>query len=166
MIGAYRFLPVATARCVHFVDISPDEGGLVELADHLREQGITVVYLDCARFAAPMAAARGAPDAGRAPQATPTAPRRDPAEPHWTRWWDDLLSLSHKSSGLAIVLDNAGLLFERDRKFVTDVIENFLQGATPWIRREIPCHLVLQMVGGPAVARVLHVIDADTEGDA
>lgn len=158
MIEAYRFLPVATARCVHFVDTCPDESSLLELADELREHGISVVYLDCARFAASAPAPRNA--VGPAS----TARKPDPGEPHWTRWWDDLLSLSHKSSGLAIVLDNASELLERDRKFTTDVIENFLQGATPWIRREIPCHLVLQMAPCPAVARVLHPTIAGEEG--
>lgn len=160
MIGAYRFLPVATARCVHFVDVCPDEGTLFELAADLDEQGIAVVYLDCQRFAG---AAPGAASTGAAARATR---RTDPSEPHWTGWWDDLLSLSHKSSGLAIVLDNASVLFERDRKFATDVIENFLQGATPWIRREIPCHLVLQMVPCPVVARVLHPAGAGADGGA
>ena len=140
MIGAYPFLPVATARCVHFVDLCPDEAELREVATDLDERGIAAIYLDCQRFAPGGGARKPAPV--------------DPAEPHWTRWWDDLLSLSYKSSGLAIVLDRAGVLFERDRKFATDVIENFLQGATPWIRREIPCHLVLQMAACPAVAQV------------
>lgn len=160
MIGAYRFLPVATARCVHFVDVCPDEGNLLELADALQEQAITVVYLDCERFAGPAASAPAGTGAARATAGA------EAGEPHWTRWWDDLLSLSYKSSGLAIVLDNASLLFERDRKFATDVIENFLQGATPWIRREIPCHLVLQMVPCPAVANVLRPVVADDKGGA
>jgi hypothetical protein len=158
-IGAYRFLPVATARCVHFVDLCPDEGALLEVADALDEQGVSVVYLDCHRFAADAAA--GAARAAAAPA------HADPHEPHWTRWWDDLLSLSHKSSGLAIVLDNADVLFEQNRKFATDVIENFLQGATPWIRREIPCHLVLQMVPCPVIAGVLQqarTADGSEEG--
>ncbi len=142
MIGGYRFLPVATARCVHFVDLCPDDVELRELAGDLDEHDIAVVYLDCTRFV-PGTGAR-----------KPAAPTGDAAEPHWTRWWDDLLSLSHKSSGLVIVLDHADVLFERDRKFATDLIENFLQGATPWIRREIPCHLVLQMAACAAVARV------------
>jgi hypothetical protein len=156
MIGGYRFLPVATARCVHFVDLCPDEAALRELAADLDEHDIAVVYLDCMRFV-PAVGARKPAARGRA------AAPADPAEPHWTRWWDDLLSLSHKSNGLAIVLDHAEILFERDRKFATDVIENFLQGATPWIRREIPCHLVLQMVACPAVAGVFGR-RADEEG--
>jgi len=160
LIGSYRFLSVATARSVHFVDLCPDEAELRELADELRRLSITVVYVDCARFAG---AARTT-TAVNVTGATQPPSGADPGEPHWTRWWDDLLSLSHKSHGLAIVLDNAFVLLERDRKFVTDLIENFLQGATPWIRREIPCHLCLQMVACPVVAQVLRPRRADDAG--
>lgn len=133
---------------MHFVDICPSEGELLELVAELDEKSISLVYVDCARYA------QGAVPATQAPAPT-GAPVGDATEPRWTRWWDDLLSMGHESRGLAIVLDNADAVFAADRKFMTDFIENFLHGATSWIKREVPCHLCLQMVPCPNVARVL-----------
>jgi len=148
-VGTYRYLPVATGRCVHFVDICPTEQELAELIAELDEKGISVVYLDCASYAKgpPLGPQTGAASAN------PDAEGDDAGGLHWMRWWDDLLCMGHQSHGLAIVLDNADALFEADRRLMTGLIENFLHGATSWIKREVPCHLCLQMVPCPNVAR-------------
>jgi len=158
-MSTYGYLYVATGACVHFVDECPNPEELQEIAIEAKAKGVRIVYLDCAEFTWRMwdMPNRIGTAAGMA-----FPPYDVDSQPHWTRWWDDLLSLGHRREvqGLALVLDNAFVAFEKDRKFMTTLLENFLHGMKSWIKAEKPYHLHFQMVPCATVAQVFSASDA------
>jgi hypothetical protein len=150
-MSTYGYLYIPTGVCVHFVDECPDLEELQEIVETGRSKGVRLVYLDCADFAWRL---WEIPNRIGAFAGTAFPPYDQNSEPHWLRWWDDLLSLGHRPDvhGLAIVLDNAHVVFEKDRKFMTTLLESFLHGMKSWINAEKPYHLHFQMVPCGAVS--------------
>ena len=150
-MSTYGYLYLPTSACVHFVDECPHEDDLLEIVREARERDVRLVYLDCADFTWRL---WELPNRIGFAAGTSFPPYDEDSQPHWTRWWDDLLSLGHNSSvqGLAIILDNAHLAFEQDRKFMTTLLESFLHGMKSWIKAEKPYHLHFQMVPCSAVS--------------
>jgi hypothetical protein len=150
-MSTYGYLSVPTGECVHFVDECPALDDLREVVGEAKSKGVTLVYLDCADFTWRL---WDIPNRIGAAAGTSFPPYDENSEPHWVRWWDDLLSLGHhpQTRGLAIVLDNAFEAFETDRKFMTTLLESFLHGMRSWIKLDKPYHLHFQMVPCPAVA--------------
>ena len=70
------------------------------------------------------------------------------------RWLDDLISLAYTTTGVVIVLDNAGPAFSNHRRHFTQMIEAFLVQFHHWLEQEVPCHLCLQMSPNPLVAQL------------
>lgn len=151
-MSSYGYLYLPSGNCVHFVDDCPDIDELLEVLAEAKSKHVRVVYLDCADFSWRL---WDIPNRIGTAAGTAFPPYDQDSEPHWVRWWDDLLSLGHnpEAHGLAIVLDNAFTVFETDRKFMTNLLENFLHGMKSWIRAEKPYHLHFQMVPCPAVGQ-------------
>jgi hypothetical protein len=157
-MGSFGIQSVPSGACVHFIDIPPIEEDLEALREALIEKKSKVVYIDCAHyFEAPCRI----PDEVGAQSGTEHPPYSDENGVDWVRFWDDLVSLGNLADvGLVIVLDNAYHLWERDRRFVTTFIENFLHGMRPWIKRDIPYHLCIQMAKCELVAKVFKPMSA------
>jgi hypothetical protein len=151
-MSTYGYLYLPTGACVHFVDDCPSPDDLRDIFDEAREKNVRIVYLDCAEFTWRL---WEIPNRIGAAAGASFPPYDENSEPHWTRWWDDLLSLGNNPNvqGLAIILDNAHLAFEQDRKFMTTLLENFLHGMKSWIKGEKPYHLHFQTVSCPAVGK-------------
>ena len=150
-MSSYGLQSVPTGRSVHFIDEEPAAEDLRALADELRVKQIHVVYLDCARF---VDRNWEIPNVIGYTAGTDHPPYDEENEPNWVRWSDDLLSLGNHSEGLVVILDNASLLFNADRKFTTNLLENFLHAQRSWFEREAPYHLCFQMAPCPAVKAV------------
>lgn len=149
-MSKYDYLLMSTGNCVHFMDKCPNDGELQELSQELRKRSVAIVYVDCLLYTGRKWEIPNS--IGYAAEMDHPPYDRD-GEPHWLRWWDDLLSLGYRSKGLAIVLDNANAIFETDRKFMTDLLESFLHGMKPWMEREVPYHLCFQMVPCPGMRK-------------
>ena len=150
-MSTYGLQTVSTGRSVHFIDEGPALEDLRELEDELRLKQVRVVYLDCAKY---MERKWEIPNVVGYAAATDHPPYDENKEANWVRWSDDLLSLGNHSTGLMIILDNASPLFNADRKFMTNLLENFLHAQRSWFRREAPYHLCIQMTPCPAVKEV------------
>ncbi len=150
-MSTYGLQSVSAGRSVHFIDEEPTTEDLRELAEELRVKQVHVVYLDCARY---MEKTWEIPNVIGYAAETDHPPYDEKHEPNWVRWWDDLLSLGNRSAGLAIILDNASPMFNAERKFMTNLLENFLHGQRSWLKRDAPYHLCFQMVPCPAVKAV------------
>jgi hypothetical protein len=155
-VSTYGYLYLPTGNCVHFVDVCPEVEDLRDLAATATERGVHVVYVDCA---AHQDRPWELPNRVGELAGTAFPPYDENEEPNWLRWWDDLLTLGKRAEplGLCIVLDNAHVLFERDRKFITTLVESFLHAMKPWIIGEKPYHLHLQMTPCPAVAQAFNL---------
>jgi hypothetical protein len=151
-MSTYGYLYLPTGACVHFIDECPALEDLKEVWVEAESKGVRVVYIDCAEFTWRL---WEIPNRIGLAAGTEHPPYDVDSEPHWTRWWDDLLSLGYRTEvkGLAIVLDNAHLVFETDRKFMTTLLENFLHGMKSWIKLEKPYHLHFQMLPCLAVSQ-------------
>src|SRR5262245_42567390 len=130
-MSTYSYLYLPSGNCVHFIDDCPEEEDLKDLVSTALERLVRLVYIDCAEYAnrpweIPNAIAYAAQ--------TAHPPYDEDNEPNWVRWWDDMLSLGKQDDqrGLAIVLDNAHAVFDRDRKFITTLVESFLHSMKPW----------------------------------
>lgn len=150
-LSTYGLQTVSTGRSVHFIDEEPALEDLRELADELRAKQVHMVYLDCAEYTERKCEILNV--IGYA-AATDHPPYYENKEANWLRWSDDLLSLGSHSMGLVIILDNASPLFSVDRKFMTNLLENFLHAQRSWFGRGAPYHLCIQMTPCPAVKEV------------
>jgi hypothetical protein len=152
-MSTYGYLYIPTGECVHFIDECPELDDLEEIAREAQSKRVRLVYLDCADFTWRL---WDIPNRIGASAGTAYPPYDADSKPHWIRWWDDLLSLGHNPevTGLAIVLDIAFLAFEKDRKFMTTLLESFLHGMKSWIKSEKPYHLHFQMVPCARVGQV------------
>jgi hypothetical protein len=150
-MSGYGYLYVPTGECVHFVDECPDVSDLREVRAEAQAKGVKIVYLDCMRYVDRL---WDIPNKIGLAAGTSYPPYDEDGEPYWVRWWDDLLSLGWRNDvqGLAIVLDNANVLFESHRKFMTTLLETFLHGMKSWVKQEKPYHLHFQMVSCSAVS--------------
>ena len=151
-MGSFGLQSVPTGACVQFIDEAPIEEDLEALIEELIEKKIKLVYIDCALY---LEAPWRIPDEVGTQSGTEHPPYSEENGVSWVRVWDDLGSLgSITTVGLVIVLDNASPLWERDRKFVTTFIENFLHGMRPWIKRDMPYHLCIQLAPSELVAKL------------
>lgn len=150
-MGSFGLQSVPTGACVQFIDEPPNEQDLQTLVEALVEKKSKVVYIDCASY---IASPWKIPDEVGRQAGTEFPPYSEDQGVFWVRFWDDLVSLGRTAEvGLVIVLDNAGPLWQRDRKFVTTFVENFLHGLRPWIKRKVPYHLCIQLVPSELVAK-------------
>jgi hypothetical protein len=160
-MGSFGLQSVPTGACVQFIDEPPIEEDLQTLVEALVEKGIKVAYIDCARY---LEAPWRIPDEVGRQSGTEHPPYSDNEGVFWVRFWDDLVSLGRVTEvGLVIVLDNAASLWHRDRKFITTFVENFLHGLRPWIKRDIPYHLCIQLEPSELVAKLLKPLAAQSE---
>ena len=58
---------------------------------------------------------------------------------------DDLVGLSQKVAGVAIIIDNADIFLADDSKTMFVLIEAFLHQFSTWFEKRKPCHLCFQM---------------------
>jgi len=151
-VSTYAYLHVATGNCVHFVDDCWSADELAEVRSEADRKGIKVVYVDCAEYLDRLLEITDSIGFAAGTSNPPYAKSRMP----WVRWLDDLHSLGEHPNlrGLAIVLDNAHLVFERDRKFMTTLLESFLHGMRSWLKADKPYHLHFQMVPCASIRHV------------
>jgi len=146
----------STSHCVAFVDADEVESELAELVQQIRQRGLRIAYVDCASYLdRPLEILSAIGFA----LGTSHPPYHSPNEPNFVRWLDDVGGLAFSTSGVVIVLDNAYLLMERHRKFLTDLIEAFLIQFHHWLERKVPCHLCLQMSACPLGASLFAASD-------
>ncbi|QTN21426.1 hypothetical protein HZ992_14660 [Rhizobacter sp. AJA081-3] len=160
-MGSYGLQSVPTGACVQFIDEVPNAEDLQVLVESLVEKRIKVVYIDCEVF---LQAPWRIPDEVGRQAGTEFPPYSEEREVNWVRFWDDLVSLGHRAEvGLVIVLDNARPLWEQNRKFITTFVENFLHGLRPWVKRDVPYHLCIQLEPSELVAKLLKPLAASSE---
>jgi hypothetical protein len=160
-MGSFGPQSVPTGACVQFIDEAPSEEDLQALVEALIANRSKVVYIDCAIY---LESTWQIPDEVGRQAGTEFPPYSDDEGVFWVRFWDDLVSLGRVAEvGLVIILDNAGALWQRDRKFITTFVENFLHGLKPWIKREVPYHLCIQLAPSELVAKLLKPLAARSE---
>lgn len=160
-MGSFGLQSVPTGACVQFIDEAPNEDDLATLAETLAEKNSKVVYIDCATH---LDEPWKIPDEVGRQAGTEFPPYSQEREVFWVRFWDDLVSLGRRSEvGLVIVLDNALPLWHQDRKFITTFVENFLHGLRPWVKRDVPYHLCIQLEPSPLVAKLLKPLATSSE---
>jgi hypothetical protein len=160
-MGSFGLQSVPTGACVQFIDEAPLEEDLETLIEALNEKKIKVVYIDCARY---LETPWKIPDEVGLQSGTEHPPYSEEDGVFWVRFWDDLVSLGQITDvGLVIVMDNALPLWEQDRRFVTTFVENFLHGMRPWIKRDMPYHLCIQLATTELVAKLFKPLAAASE---
>ena len=160
-MGSFGLQSVPTGACVQFIDQAPDAEDLEVLVESLVEKRIKVVYVDCEAF---LQVPCLIPDEVGRQAATEFPPYSEDGDVNWMRFWDDLASLGQTTDvGLVVVLDNAQSLWEQNRKFITTFVENFLHGLRPWIKRDVPYHLCIQLEPSELVAKLLKPLAAGGE---
>ncbi|NRF72457.1 hypothetical protein HLB44_36460 [Aquincola sp. S2] len=144
----YTDIPRSTSHCVVFIDegeIDPED---VELVQQVREQGYRIAYIDCATYEDRH---WEIPSHIGAQIATHHPPYHEGREANLARWLDDLIALAYSTPGLIIVLDNAFVLWNSQRKFMSELMEAYLIQVHHWLEQKVPCHLCFQMVPSPLV---------------
>jgi len=160
-MGSFGLQSVPTGACVQFIDEPPNDEDLQTLAESLAEKRSKVVYIDCRSY---LQAPWEIPDEVGRQASAEFPPYSENQEVFWVRFWDDLVSLGRRAEvGLVVVLDHAQPLWHQDRKFVTTFVENFLHGLRPWIKRDIPYHLCIQLEPSELVAKLLKPLAAKSE---
>jgi hypothetical protein len=84
-------------------------------------------------------------------------PPYDPKHRGWLRFMDDLLGLSERAEGMAIVIDNASSLISGDPigfSWGEDLIKWWTIALDHWVKKGRPCHLCFQMDANVAVRQV------------
>ena len=115
---------------------------------NLRAESISVIYVNCAEYLGRCYELR---DAIGYAAGMDHPPYTGDQPIHWVRWWDDLYSLGFLSAGMIVVLDNAHLMFDAERQFMTFLLEWFLQAHTSWAQRGVPLSICFQMASCPAL---------------
>lgn len=135
-------------RPVQFMYECGSDRDYQEAIRNLRAESISVIYFNCAEYLGRCYELRDA--IGYA--AGMDHPPYTGDEPiQWVRWWDDLYSLGLRSSGMVVVLDNAQLMFDAERQFMTFLLEWFLQAYKSWAQRGVPLSVCFQMEPCPAL---------------
>lgn len=137
---AYGDIVRSTSACIHFVEEHQCTDDLIEIRRELEAREIDVFYFDCkfidekqnklCELLADTLQLEHAPY----------------FEENWIKLLDDLISLSRKKNGLVIVLDNASIIFSKNRTEFFDLIESFLIQFHHWLHANKPCHLCFQMI--------------------
>jgi len=140
----------STSHCISFVETEEVEEGLSELVERIRQRGFRIAYIDCSMF-------QDRPweilsEIGF--QLKMDNPPYHTDATKLVRWLDDLISLAYRTSGIVIVLDNAGRVFAEHRRTMTELIEAFLVQIHHWLEQKVPCHLCFQMSPHPLVAKL------------
>jgi hypothetical protein len=160
-MGSFGLQSVPTGACVQFIDEAPSREDLEPLVESLVEKHVKVVYIDCSAY---IEAPWKIPDEVGYQAGTEFPPYSEEQDVHWVRFWDDLVSLGQRTqTGIVIVLDNAQSLWENNRRFVTTFVENFLHGLRPWIKRDLPYHLCIQLEQCELVAELLKPLAASSD---
>jgi hypothetical protein len=149
----YEGLDRPLSRCIHFVRRQMSEVDLRELRSKLQKQGIVCAYVEYSANSeislADQIASRlsldNQPYGQRAGTGLPLP---------WVPFLDDLITLSYRQNGLAIIVDNADNLFRDNQDDAFDLIEAFLIQFHHWFEKRKPCHLCFQIENSPVLQKV------------
>ena len=139
----YHQLHLARSACIHFVSNVDSEEAIEAAFQPVFDGAIDCVYVDFAKHER------------SAGEFVNTVAERLHLEhaPYsanlWLRWLDDLITLSCRSSGVVIVIDNADALLRDQRDQMFDLIEAFLTQFHHWFEKKKPCHCLLYTSPSP-----------------
>lgn len=143
----YQQLHLSRSACIHFVDAAESEASIETSFQQVFANSIDCAYVDYAQHDSSVGAFVNAIAAALNLEHAPY-----PAK-SWLQWLDDLITLSFKSKGLVIVIDNADRMLGENRDQMFDLIEAFLTQFHHWFEKGKPCHLCLQMQRNPALQK-------------
>jgi hypothetical protein len=63
----------------------------------------------------------------------------------WIPFLDDLITLSNRVNGMALIMDNSEAFLNENRRDLFDLTESFLLQFDHWFEKRKPCHLCFQM---------------------
>jgi hypothetical protein len=63
----------------------------------------------------------------------------------WIPFSDDLISLSNRVNGMALIMDNSEVFLNENPRDLFDLTESFLLQFDHWFEKRKPCHLCFQM---------------------
>jgi hypothetical protein len=145
MSGYSRLLRSST-DCLHFVFSDQIEPTEREVARQLRQAGILCAYLDAAEIAQHDAlSTANALGLTLGLDHSPYGKQSNFGPSIWVPFLDDLITLSHRETGVAIIIDNAFSFDGQYRRTLFGLIEAFLTQFHHWLEKRKPCHLCLQM---------------------
>ena len=140
MLG-YSRIELPVSGCVHFVRNDDVNGDLREIVAHAKSKGIVCGYLDYMDT-------RGVPGHITDHIARTLKLDNPPyggAPSPWIPFLDDLITLSDRVDGMALVVDNAHVFLREDQNNFFDFIESFLMQLHHWFEKQKPCHLCFQV---------------------
>jgi hypothetical protein len=144
----YQGIDRAESACVHFVRNNEIGGPVDLLFQEIEARSIDCVYVD---YSQASAGVNGLANALATILHLENVPYQ--SRP-WVEFLDDLITLSHRTNGLVIVIDNADVLMATDSNQMFDLIEAFLIQFHHWFEKKKPCHLCFQMEGNDALGKV------------
>jgi hypothetical protein len=142
----YEGLDRPWSRCIHFVRRQMSEVDLREMRSKLQKQGIVRAYVEYSRNSEISLANQIASRLSLDNQPHGQSP--------WVPFLDDLITLSYRQNGLAIIVDNADDLFRDNQDDAFDLIEAFLIQFHHWFEKQKPCHLCFQIENNPVLQKV------------
>jgi hypothetical protein len=148
-VRAYQGLDLPLTHSVHFVQTREFDGSEEEVVEAAVKKGVKFVYwdyLDGGSASATIADPLGqALELEHAPYGSWLP---------WTRFLDDLITLSARCPGLVIVVDHADILLRERPDDMFGLIEAFLIPFHHWYDMKKPCHLCFQMEQNNSVRSV------------
>lgn len=147
----YSRIELPVSACVHFVhNDEVDYDDLCEIVARARSKGIICAYLDYEDM-------REGPQHLRdyiARILNLANPPYEGASNPWIPFLDDLITLSGRVSGMALVVDNAESLLREDPRNLFELVEVFLMQFRHWFEKSKPCHLCFQLERSEVVRQV------------
>ena len=141
MLG-YTRIGRPVSACVSFVrnrDIDGDE--LPAIVADAKAKGVVCAYLDYLQM-------RGAPGHIGDHIARVLKLNHPPygrAHNPWIPFSDDLIALSNRVNGMALIIDNSEVYLNENPRDLFDLTESFLLEFHHWFEKRKPCHLCFQM---------------------
>ena len=127
------------------------------LVPELRKAGIQLAYVDYLELASHRRIADAMTNAIAAQLKLEHAPYPVTEPGHveeWVMFLDDLIGLSNRVNGIAIIIDNADVWLSTDKKTLFKLIEAFQVPLHHWQEKKKPCHLFFQMEKNGLVRRI------------
>ena len=155
-MSSYSTVLRSSSDCVHFIYGDQDEEDDRSIANELTKRGIVCAYIDYQGIAHDGDAhiANAIARVLRL-QHHPYGARESRYQPErWVPFLDDLITLSHGSSGLVIIIDNADIFLTANSREMFELIETFLIQFHHWLEGKKPCHLCFQMTKNTLVESV------------
>jgi hypothetical protein len=143
-----------SSNCVHFI-YDAALSAMDSLTDAMRDAGVCHFYVDYemvkaknAHIANEIAQSLGLDNVPYTEQVAQYQPEL------WLPFLDDLITLSERSSGIAIIIDRADKLLADDSRGMFRLIEVFLTQVHHWLEKGKACHLCFQMTVDDVVGRI------------